>query len=155
MYLKSTWVNKHGMKRTRSGRYEGCMVPEGANVTFDPEKVEATSFRWWYFVKRIGGKVVFNDYSYSSYTRRHQNKVKLLMKELGIKTDVIIEAPGGLQNLGAAIQHYNSKIKGLIAAIQKPGSRAAKNKERARDVRDLQKRVQTLLVLIAAEARHD
>lgn len=124
---------------------------EASNVMFDPQSMEATSFRWWYFVKRIGGKVVFNDYSYSSYTTRHQRKVENTMKALGIKVDVVIQAPKGLQNLPEALAAYQSTIKHLTMLIQKPGTRKAKNEERAARIRELQARVKTVQMLIKAD----
>lgn len=125
-----------------TGRYEA------SNVWFDPKRMEATSFRWWYFVKRIGGKVVFNDYSYSSYTTRHQRKVERTMEALGIKVDVVIQAPKGLQDLPTALLAYQTQIKNLTMLIQKPGTRKAKNEERAARIRELQERVKTVQALI-------
>lgn len=54
-----TWKSKKG-------------VYEAANVFFNRDTTEAYSYNWWLFVARINGKVVFNDYSYSPTTRKHQ-----------------------------------------------------------------------------------
>jgi hypothetical protein len=62
-------------------------IYKAANVTFDPIKVQAYSYSWWRFVGIVEGKVVFNNYRYSSTTSKHQSKVRNLMKELGIKID--------------------------------------------------------------------
>lgn len=121
---------------------------------FDPKTLEATSFNWWYFVKKIGGKVVFNEYRYSSYTTRHQRKVERLMEQLGIKVDVVVEAPKGLQNLSDAIEHHEYQIRELIGAMQRPRTQKAKNAWRAERVRELQARVKTLRKL-AKESVND
>lgn len=128
-----------------TGRYEA------SNVMFDPANMVATSFDWWYFVKRIGGKVVFNDYSYSSFTTRHQRKVRNTMEALGIRVDVEIEAPKGLQDLSGALRGYEERVKSLVALIQKPGTRAAKNEERKAQVRDLLSKIEIVKSLIKAE----
>jgi hypothetical protein len=54
------------------------------NVTFDPKTMEAYSYNW-IFVKKIKGKVVFNDYNYSPTTSGHQIAVKAVLRELKIK----------------------------------------------------------------------
>lgn len=124
-----------------------------SNVMFDPERMVATSFDWWYFVKRIGGKVVFNDYSYSSYTTRHQSKVRRTMQALGIKVDVTIEARKGLQSLDVALRDYDERVKTLLALIQKPGTRKAKNEERKLEVKELLEKIETVKDLIRKESQ--
>lgn len=61
------------------------------NCTFNPETIEAHSYKWWRFVAKIDGVVIFNSYYFSPTTSKHQSKVKALLNELGIKID--IEAP--------------------------------------------------------------
>jgi hypothetical protein len=65
--------------------------------TFDPKRVEAWSYRWWQFVKRIEGKTIFNDYRYSPTTQGHQRKVRELLETLGVKIDITLPVPQGLQ----------------------------------------------------------
>lgn len=60
----------------------------GKNNTFDPETFEAVSYNWWTYVSKIGGKVVFNAYPYSSSTQSHQRNMRALLKHLKIKIDV-------------------------------------------------------------------
>ena len=69
---------------------------KASNVTFNPSTVSAHSYEWWEFVKVIRGKIVFNDYKYSKTTIKHQYKVKRLMEELGITTDLTIETSRSL-----------------------------------------------------------
>jgi galactitol-specific phosphotransferase system IIB component len=78
------------MKRTK--------IYKASNVTFNPEKIEAHSYQWWCFVKVIKGLVIFNNYSYSMSTSRHQFKVRRLMSELGIKIDLEVSTRDSLTN---------------------------------------------------------
>jgi len=57
---------------------------------FFGDKIEAYSYDHWCFVKKINGKVIFNDYNYSQTTRKHQWEIKSLLKKLGIKIDIIV-----------------------------------------------------------------
>lgn len=128
------YVNQVKYKTALSPRYKtGLFV--GSNVWFNPVEISAKSYDWWYFVKKIGDKVVFNDYRYSPTTGKHQSKVKTLMRQLGFKIDVVIECPQGLQNLESGIEYYNNLINELQAAIDRPGSRKATNKERQKMIK--------------------
>jgi hypothetical protein len=71
--------------KTRN-EYVGC----NRKCRYFADKEEAYSYKHWCFVKRINGKLVFNDYNYSHTTRRHQNEVKVLLSRLGIKIDVYV-----------------------------------------------------------------
>jgi len=64
--------------------YKRLKVYKASNVMFNPQTFEATSHDWWVFVKKINGTVLFNDYSYSNSTCRHQSKVRSLLNELKI-----------------------------------------------------------------------
>ena len=48
------------------------------NLTFNPVTLEAHSYKWWKFVAKVEGKVIFNNYWYSVSTSKHQNKVREL-----------------------------------------------------------------------------
>lgn len=110
-------------------------IYQASNVAFDPETETGTSYGWWIFVKRIDGKLVFNDYFYSPTTARHQVKMRRLLEELGIKIDLEIEAPRGIQSLGSAVDFYIAQIQKLEALISKPGTKREKNKERREQIR--------------------
>jgi len=71
------------------------------NVTFDPNKIEARSYRWWVFVAKVEGKIIFNNYRYSNSTSKHQSKVRSLLNELNIKIDVEMPVPKGLNGSNA------------------------------------------------------
>lgn len=67
-------------------------------LTYDPALCEARSYRWWVFVKKIRGVVVFNDYSYSVSTSAHQSAVYgLIRKQFGESNIVTVAIHGGLQ----------------------------------------------------------
>lgn len=132
--------------------YSRLGVFKASNVTFDPSTIYATSYRWWDMVKVIGGLVVFNDYTYSPTTSQHQSKVKSLMEQLGIKIDVTIEARKGLQSLDTAKTDYLSNIVALKAEIAKPKTRAGKNLERARTIKEIEAKIKLVDDLIRRES---
>jgi hypothetical protein len=116
-------------------------VFKASNVEFNPSTLEATSYDWWYFVKRIGNRVVFNSYTYSNTTSRHQSRVRSLLDQLGIKIDFEIHAPKGLQSVKSAVDHYSYLINELKEEIANPRSRKAKNIERQKRIAELQKQL--------------
>ena len=79
------------MKRTQ--------IYKSTNVTFDPAKCEAFSYRWWKFVARIDGVVFFNNHYYSPTTAKHQSKVRQLLRELSINIDIEAPFPQGIGNI--------------------------------------------------------
>lgn len=118
--------------------YPKAGVYKASNVCFDPEEVSAYSYQWWKFVTRIGPLTVFNSYPYSNTTRRHQWKVKSLMRSLGIDIHADIEVPRGV---GAddwaqgAINLYQERIETLKQEMLK--GRPSKNLERAAAIKEL------------------
>lgn len=103
---------------------------EKSNLTYCPETGRGYSYGWYRIVDRIGGKVVLNTYQYSKSTGRHITHIVRLLSELGVKIDVSVEAPNGLQNHGAIQRHYRSMIEDHEAAINAKGSRKATNQKR-------------------------
>lgn len=73
-------------------------IYKAANVTFNPQTCEAFSFSWWRFVAKINGKLVFNNYRYSATTSKHQSRVREVLRELGIKIDVSLSLPKGINS---------------------------------------------------------
>lgn len=94
-----------------------------ANVYFHPEKLVATSYDWWTFVKRIDGHTVFNSYGYSNTTRRHQYRVREVMRDLGLVIDREVRVPSSLSNFDNMIE--------LIAAHDKARKEARIERMRA------------------------
>jgi hypothetical protein len=76
----------------------GIYSSSTGNCTFNPMTIEAHSYRWWKFVSKIEGKLVFNDYRYSNTTSKHQWQVRKLLNELGLKIDISIPLPQGIED---------------------------------------------------------
>ena len=113
---------------------------KASNVEFNPETQEATSYGWWTFFKVINGTAVFNAYNYSNSTCKHQQKVRALLSDLGIKIDLIVEAPEGLQRddwKAQCLSEIRTECLTLVAAIKKPRSQKRKNEERTDRIFDL------------------
>ena len=66
------------------------------NLKLDTDKMEAYSYGWWGFLKKIEGKLVFNNHFYSVTTRKHQFEVRRRLLLLGIKIDVELPFEAGL-----------------------------------------------------------
>lgn len=79
--------------QTRNNRYVK------ANCYLDMETLEARSYEWWAFVKKIGNKVVFNEYRYSATTSKHQIQMRILLDHLNIGIDMVVSIRGGLQGI--------------------------------------------------------
>jgi len=56
----------------------------------DIDNIKAFSYTWWQYLTVIGGKVVFNNYSYSPTTSKHQNDALKLLEQNGIKIDIFM-----------------------------------------------------------------
>lgn len=68
------------------------------SCTFNPVTLEAHSYRWWKFVAKVDGLVVFNNYNYSKSTCKHQLRVSQLLEDLGIKIDLFLSLPKGINS---------------------------------------------------------
>lgn len=135
------------MKRNKAGIYSA------SNVTFNPETMEAFSYHWWKFVDDINGKIVFNNYGYSPTTIKHQYKVRSVMRDLGIRIDLTVECPTGLQTsncncpVKSVSEYYSEKIQELKAQINKPRSHKRKNIERMEKIKEYAKKCVDFKVL--------
>ncbi len=123
-------------------------IYKASNVIFNPQLMQAVSYDWWIFVKKIGPLTVFNSYGYSNTTRKHQAKVKTLLRELEIDIHADIESPQGLQNLTSSETWYQVKIAAIQSAIDKPRSQAKKNLERMKQIGELQQKLKQVKHLI-------
>lgn len=110
----------------RSGTYKG------RNVTFDPQTLSAVSYGWWEFVRVIRGRTIFKAYRYSNTTCKHQSKVRLLMRSLGIKIDHTVSIPDSLSKVsGLRDLSKREKEQARIDAENAEMKRKARN-EKAR-----------------------
>jgi len=92
----------------------------GKTAKIDLKKIQATSYDWWVFVKNLKGKVVFNDYYYSSPTRYHQVGTKALLKKLGVKVDVHVSTRYSLSDLNPHVEDLFRSICQHEAKIARP-----------------------------------
>lgn len=120
------------------------------NNTFNPETFRAYSYKWWLYVAKIDGVIVFNDFRYSRTTAKHQNQMRSVLEEIGVQYDTwwSVECPGGLQDLQSGIRLYTERIDTLQSEIDKKGSRRAKNEERKAQIRFNQTKIDMLKRLI-------
>ena len=81
------------------------------NCKFYPDTETATSYTHWQFLRRIDGKLVFNDWYYSSQTRSHQDGLRQLLQNLGIKIDLEVSRYNSLSK-------YNS-LKDFLTELEK------------------------------------
>lgn len=72
---------------------------DGKNNKFCPESCTATSYDWWKYVTKYKGKVIFNNYYYSSTTANHQSNCRMLLKQLKIKIDLEVNTHKSLDEL--------------------------------------------------------
>jgi hypothetical protein len=85
---------------------------------FNPVTMTATSYGWWAFLKRINGKIVFNDYRYSNQTSGHQSQLRGVLHTLGIKIDGFVAAPSGLGRLDTAMEHESYVLAQMIVKFE-------------------------------------
>ena len=126
-----------------------------SNCDFSLDTLEGHSYSWWNMVQVINGQVVFNWYSYSNSTSKHQRKIRGLLSDLGINVDLTIDARKGLQDLETAIKDYEYEIETLIQKIQAPRTRKSTNEKRAERVRMLQGKIQAIKDLQAGKQLKD
>lgn len=86
---------------------------KASNVTFNLTTKDAYSYNWWRFVAIIEGKLVFNNYRYSPSTGNHQRKVRNLLRELGIKIDVELPLPKGI-NQGMTLKEIYEEAENTL-----------------------------------------
>jgi hypothetical protein len=102
-------------------------------VRVNDAQVNAWSYKWWEYVRTINGKVVFNNARYSKTTMRLQRETRQLLKSLGIRIDLEVSCPAGLQS-AQAFESIEKTIQGelerLAKECAKPRSRATVNAKR-------------------------
>lgn len=108
---------------------------QASNVSFCPETISAYSYRWWKFVAKIDGVVVFNNYRYSNSTSKHQWKVRLLMQNLGIKIDISAPFPKGI-NCHSLEEVILEAEEGLCNEFLNEESKKIRTSERAKERRE-------------------
>lgn len=101
--------------------YPRLKVYKNTNNTnyFDPQTMEATSYNWWVYLKRINGKLIFNNYSYSNSTCKHQNHLWSVLNALNIKPDLVVYQRESLSHGVDLELVYKSAVSNLISGERK------------------------------------
>lgn len=120
---------------------------------FNPETKEAYSYHWWRYVEMINGKWVFNNYSFSPTTCKHQSNMLGVLDAIKAENIVFIEAPKGLQDLPDSIRYYEHKIIKLTAEIARPKSQKRKNQKRQTLICEYQYKIKLVKTLILRTKR--
>lgn len=58
--------------------------------SLDLDKMVATSYQWWTYLKIIDGRLTFNTYRYSVTTSKHQRQTLDLLESMNVKVQVYI-----------------------------------------------------------------
>lgn len=111
------------------------------NNQYNPETETATSYGWWTYYKFIGNTPVFNCYSYSVTTSRHQRALRDLLRIDSRDAVLWIEAPQGLQDLNSSITYYTGLIEQLNDKIDRPRSHNKKNIERRQEIEEYELKI--------------
>ena len=125
---------------------------KASNVSFNPETCEARSYEWWAFTKMVNGVLVFNDHGYSNSTRKHQSKVRTLLRELGHEIGLTVDAPCGLQSYkwpAQALESIQSKIEAVNMQLASTRRRKSLDSLRLELLNQLTTEKQALEVFIA------
>ena len=105
----------------RKKRLKSC----NNKCTLGIPSLDGYSYGYWQVVKVIDGVVVFNNYSYSNTTSGHQWQLRSWLETLGVKIDLEVECPNGLQRLEwtrEAIEHDAYTI-GTLRAKMRHGTK--------------------------------
>lgn len=131
--------------KPRRGRYES------SNVSFDPDFCWAYSYGWWRFVDKVNGKVIFNNYSYSQSTNKHQSKVRGLLRDLGIEIDFVVYSQAGLHSSGwkvHAVQTLTDSIEAVKSQLSNPRRHKKLDEERVLRLNQLEQEKAELVAFI-------
>ena len=126
-------------KRTKTRYLKNANMLKSSNFTMDLTTLEAVSYNWWTFVRKVNGKVIFNHTTYSQTTCKHQRKA---LKVLNYEYDLRLKfTRKSLSDLPAALESEvigaKLAISDLIADIKKPRTQKAKNEERKQTISKL------------------
>jgi len=116
----------------------------------------AYSYNWWRYLDKIKGKVVFNNYQYSTTTARHQGECRQMLYYHRINIDLEVSIHNGLQNFKRdAIPSIYWEILDLEYLINKKGTRKSTNIERAEKIIMLKERIKLCRKLGAVLSNSD
>lgn len=132
------------LTRATSTRYlKRANTIKSSNFSMNLDTLEARSYDWWVFCRRVNGLVIFNITRYSATTDKHQSKA---YRALSYKTDLTLRHT--LENLTDIEAALIDEVKGtkreiskLIAAIKRPRTRKATNERRREQIVTLLKHI--------------
>jgi hypothetical protein len=133
-------------KKTKTRYMSRTNMLKSSNFTMDLTTLEARSYDWWIFVRRVHGKVVINKTSYSNSTSKHQNKALSVLEykydlKLRFTRKSLSDLPAALDN---EVQNAKLEIGALIKAIKKPKTRKSTNNERRATIQGLIHHIDTV-----------
>ena len=114
----------------------------------DPKTMEAHSYQWWKYLMKVDDLLIFNSYTYSNSTSKHQVHTLNLLRSMGKKPDVYIECHQGLGSWETAIADYEVRIAGLEKLIATPKTRKAKNEERKATIEHFRGKIEIIKALV-------
>ena len=109
---------------------------EASNLTYDPLRKHAVSYRWWDISRIVGGQLVINRYSYSISTIKHIRKVERKLKYP--KDALYINVYASSLNSKEVVDAFTNQIAMLYAEVNKPRSHKKKNEERLAQINYLE-----------------
>jgi hypothetical protein len=127
-------------------------IYKASNVSFNPETCEARSYEWWAFTKMVNGKLIFNNTSYSQSTCKHQSKVRALLRDLGLKIDLVVDARCGLQNdqwPAQAVESIETRINEVTSQLASSRRKKSLDASRIERLNELTLEKQVLVEFIA------
>lgn len=138
----------HGRSETQSLKFFKTLNQyknSTGTCMFYVESKRATSYGHWCFLKVIKGKLIFNDYHYSSSTSAHQSCVREVLKSLKIKIDFCVYQSETLDD-GVQVRHLVERIELAKLKLSKKGLREKTRKhlesslaESIKELKDIQK----------------
>ena len=127
---------------------------DGKNNVFNPYTLEATSYNWWIYLKKIKGKLVFNTYPYSKTKQRHQNHMHKLLKELNIKIDVKVSTRQSLHNFSNSALY--AKYENLFRLeLFGPRKKRYNEEDHKKDIEEVKKSIKVLRSIGCKMSRQD
>lgn len=110
---------------------------------FNLTEMQATSFRWWVYFKRINGRNVFNWYAYSNCTSKHQRELFRLLQDLKIKIDIEVQIKDGLQGLKSIKEVRKAEKDWHKKRLENEERKRIERNKRSRELRR-KKRIETI-----------
>lgn len=152
--LNPLTLNSEHFKGVLMKYFKRAQIYKANNVTFNPQTKEAYSYAWWKFVAVVDGKVVFNNYSYSPSTQRHQRNVSELINSLNIKVDYSVPVPQGLQTCIDLEEVFLKAEEQICFEFLRDEDKKIRRNERSQKRRE-QRRLAEFIIRAASHESHE